>query len=341
MISANSYWSGRFNDWPSPRPAEPGYTLLVPVPGDLPVFLELALNVLARQDSDHRVETLVIPDKMTPAMTAITAGYAKTWQGPLRTLPLPLPERYVLPLMRNPGRNHGVQLIEGIGQARGSHVLLHDADLFLLDPGVLDERWVEASTDRLFALGVSPVWDSWYAERGFDLTATWELCADRDWLRSFPPAMHIGHEAEALGERHVFDTTLRAQLLSDPKRIRTHEIDDRIVHFNYVISTYRHFQNAKGSYADNKYRLLLIRLFVDLFATYAAPYNLPTLDELAQSLTSSDGPVTYPEPTAAASADYQAYRRNVDRILAGPWAAEKGADLAERLAPFDSRYATD
>ena len=338
MISPNSYWSGRFNDWPAPQPAEPGYTLLVPVPGDLPVFLELALNVLARQDAAHRIETLVIPDKMTPAMAAITAGYATTWKGPLRTLPLPLPERYVLPLMRNPGRNHGVQLIEGIGKARGSHVLLHDADLFLLDAGILDERYVEASTDDLVALGVSPVWDTWFVDHGYRLTATWELMAERNWLRAFPPAMHIGHEAEALGERHVFDTTLRAQLLSDQRRIRTSEIDERIVHFNYVISTYRHFQNAKATYADNKFRLLLIRLFVDLFATYDAPYNLPSLDELAQSLTRDDGAVSYPSATASAIADYQAYRRNVERILTGPWAAEKGADLSERLAPFDARY---
>jgi hypothetical protein len=339
MISANSYWSGRFNDWPAPSPAEPGYTLLVPVPGDLPVFLELALNVLARQDSAHRVETLVIPDKMTPAMTAITAGYASTWDGPLRTLALPLPERFVLPLMRNPGRNHGVQLIEGISNARGSHVLLHDADLFLLDAGVLDERWVEASTDKLYALGVSPVWDKWFTTRGYELTATWELLADRDWLRAFPPAMHIGHEAEALGERHVFDTTLRAQLLSDPRRIRTHEIEDRMVHFNYVISTYRHFQNAKGTFADDKFRLLLIRLFVDLFASYDAPYNLPSLDELAAALGGGDGPVSYPAVTPAAIADYQGYRRNVERILTGPWAAEKGADLSGRLGPFDAHYA--
>lgn len=338
MISPNSYWSGRFNDWPAPRPAEPGYTLLVPVPGDLPVFLELALNVLARQDAAHRVETLVIPDKMTPAMTAITSGYASTWDGPLRTLPLPLPERFVLPLMRNPGRNHGVQLIEGISNARGSHVLLHDADLFLLDAGVLDERWVEASTDKLFALGVSPVWDSWFTTRGYELTATWELCADRDWLRAFPPAMHIGHEAEALGERHVFDTTLRAQLLSDPRRIRTHEIEDRMVHFNYVISTYRHFQNAKGTFTDDKFRLLLIRLFVDLFARVEAPYNLPALDELASALGGRDAAVAYPAATPAAVADYQAYRRNVERILTGPWAAEKGAELSGRLAPFDAYY---
>lgn len=339
MISPNSYWSGRFNDWPAPQPAEPGYTLLVPVPGDLPVFLELALNVLARQEAAHRVETLVIPDKMTPAMSAITAGYAGTWKGPLRTLALPLPERFVLPLMRNPGRNHGVQLIEGISNARGSHVLLHDADLFLLDPAVLDERWVEASTDKLFALGVSPVWDSWFTTHGYELTATWELCADRDWLRAFPPAMHIGHEAEALGERHVFDTTLRAQLLSDPRRIRTHEIEDRIVHFNYVISTYRHFQNAKGTFTDDKFRLLLIRLFIDLFARQEAPYNLPGLDELAASLGRGEGAVAYPAATPAAIADYQAYRRNVERILTGPWAAEKGADLSGRLAPFDAYYA--
>ncbi len=340
MISPNAYWSARFSDWAKPRPASRGYTLLVPVPGDLPVFLELALDVLGRQASEHRIETLVIPDKLTPAMTEITEAHRSGWNGPLRTVPLPLPERFVLPRLRNPGRNHGVQLIEGVTQARGSHILLHDADLFLLDPATLDQRWIEADADGLHALGVSPVWDPWFLDHGFNLTATWELCAERDWLRAFPPAMHIGHEAEALGERHVFDTTLRAQMLSDPDRIRTHEIDEQFVHFNYVISTYRHYQNAKGRFVDDKYRLLLIRLFVDLFAQYPATYNLPTLEELAAGLNGADAPVRYPPATAGARADYQAYRANVRRILAGPWAAEKGADINERLAPFDDWYAS-
>jgi hypothetical protein len=39
-----------------------GYTVLLPVPADLPVFLQIALKSLLTQDQKHLVEILVIPD---------------------------------------------------------------------------------------------------------------------------------------------------------------------------------------------------------------------------------------------------------------------------------------
>ena len=47
----SAFWRIRFARWSSaPSGAvRPGYTLLLPVPGDLPVFLELALAVCRTQ----------------------------------------------------------------------------------------------------------------------------------------------------------------------------------------------------------------------------------------------------------------------------------------------------
>ncbi len=44
--------------------------------------------------------------------------------GRLTVVDLPLPEKWVLPRLRNPGRNHGVQTIAGLRHATSTHVIL-------------------------------------------------------------------------------------------------------------------------------------------------------------------------------------------------------------------------
>ncbi|QFG69772.1 glycosyltransferase family 2 protein [Ornithinimicrobium pratense] len=339
MSVLRRYWTSRFDQWGSRPEQRPGYTLLVPVPGDLPVFLELALQVLGTQGARGRVETLVIPDVVTPAMDAVVARHQADWAGPLELLRLPYPERVLLPRMRNPARNHGVQLLTGVSRTRARYIVLHDADLFLLSPDLLDERVALADREDLDVLGVDPVWDGWFAERGVHLAATWEMIARTDWLRSFPPSMHIGHDGEYDGEKHTFDTCLHPQAVSDPARREVVRSDD-VVHFNYVISTYRHFQRARGGFVDDQFRLLLIRLFVDIFAREEFDYGLPSLSELAEGLHDAQAPVTYPAADGTVRESYAGFRGKLDRILQGPWTppASRSA-VSEQLQAFDRYYA--
>lgn len=339
MSVLRRYWTSRFDRWKSRPEQQPGYAVLVPVPGDLPVFLELALQVLGTQRAQGRVETLVIPDVMTPAMEAVVARHRNDWDGPLQLLPLPYPERVLLPRMQNPARNHGVQLIAGVSSTRARYIVLHDADLFLLSPDLLDDRVALAGDEDLDVLGVDPVWDGWYAERGVHLAATWEMIARTDWLRSFPPSMHMGHDGEFDGEEHTFDTCLHPQAVSDPARRRVVRSED-VVHFNYVISTYRHFQRASGGFVDDQFRLLLIRLFIDIFAQEDFDYGLPSLAELANGLQDPQAPVAYPPADPTTRERYADFRAKLDRILDGPWTppASRSA-LAEQLRAFDRHYA--
>ena len=250
----------------------------MPVPGDLPVFLRVALAVLRHQQADHRVETLVIPDVVTPAVREIVEQTRADWPGPLRLQPLPVPERWVLPRLNNPGRNHALQLITGTAHSRASHMVLHDADLFLMEPDILDRQYATCAKRRLACLGVSPVWDPWFAAHDRYPAATWELCARADWLKSFVPALHMAHENELFGERHAFDTTLYPQAMTHPDLIGIEPSSD-IVHFNYVISHYRHFLSKTATpFTDNRFLLLFIRLLVDLFdASNSNGYRLPSL----------------------------------------------------------------
>lgn len=332
---ARAVWRTRLRRWGgSTDEPVPGYTLLVPVPGDLPVFLRIALAVCKLQDPEHRVATFVIPDVMTDAMRSIVDQERSGWSGPLELLHLPVPERALLPRLGDPGRNHAYQIITGVKAASSSHVVLHDADLFLPAATAHRQQFERASGSGCPVLGVEAAWDPWFAERGRTLAATWEMVAEVSWLKSFPPHRLMGHDAAVEGAVHTFDTTFWGQLHSAPDSIRIAPPDGGIVHFNYVISTYRKFVRTQGPFHDKMFRLLLIRAFVDLFDPGATMTGLPELDELVTGLRDARARVVYKPSDADV---YVAFRRKFSRILQGPWAG--GDDVAEAyLGPFDQFF---
>lgn len=343
------YWQARFARWPPAPPARtPGYTVLVPVPGDLPVFLDLALAVCRAQDSPGRVATLVVPDVLTDAVSRIVAREKPGWPGLLDSLALPRPERWILPRLGDPGRNHAVQLNTAVARAASTHVVLHDADLFLLEPDSHERQWAYAVEHDLDALGVDPAWDGWFAEHGLDLAATWEMTARTEWLRAFPPWRHIAHRAALDGddEEHVFDTMYWAESRTPGGRIAV-RAPGGIVHFNHVISTYRKFhafrrahrrEDAAGTgtaFGDPDFRLLLIRVLIDLFDTSGIRYDLPSANELAAGLGRPDATVTY---APADGATYHEFRPRLSQILTG-FPQPGGRSLDTALAAFDAFYA--
>ena len=339
-LSGAAYWERRLSRWRTKSVAAttPGYTLLIPVPGDIPVFLELALRVCATQSSAHRIRTLVIPDRPTKAIREIVRERQHNWAGPLDLTLLPRPERWLLPYLRSGSRNHGLQLIAGTEATTSSHIILHDADLFLLDPDLLDSQYEACRSRQLACLGVSPVWDVWFAEHGRQLAATWELTAATEWLRSWKPWRHMGHDADLWGERHTFDTTLWPQAQTPPQRIGVSDRSDGFVHFNYVITSFRHFQQRGSSYVDANFRLLLIALFVQLFADNPALTAVPSVAELAGGLAGS-GPAHYPAPADAPRGEYADFRTRFGRALHGISLAPDQAERADRaLQPFDEWY---
>lgn len=323
--------------WGRRRPAAPGYSLLVPVPGDLPVFARIALAVTRLQDPASRVETLVVPDIPSPAVDAVVAAAATDWAGPLRVVPLPLADRLVLPRLGDPGKNHGAQIVAATTASRATHVLLHDADLFLLAADVHEAEYRYAAAHGSAAVGVDGPWDPWFARHGRSLVATWEMCADVDWLRATPPFRLYGHDARLFGERHTFDTTFWAQCHTHPSRLAVLPRPDDVVHFNYVISSYRRFQRSgPGPFADDNLRLLLIRLFVDLFDPAGTGYAVPDRATLIRGLTDPDAPAVY---AGVDPAVYRAFRARVDGILTGAWVEpDRRSAAAGYLDPFDAHF---
>ncbi len=324
----------RWGHWPRQRGNVPGYTLLIPVPGDLPVFLRLALAVNRRQAHRHRVATVVIPDQPSARVSEIVGTARSDWPDELSVRYLPYPERWYLPRLASAWRNYGVQVVTGTAAARSTHVIFHDADLFSLGHSMLDEHYEECRDRALGCLGVSPVWDTWFADRGSHLAATWELCAAVEWMRSYPPHLHMAHHAVVLGEDHSCDVTLHPQVLSDPATIAVRAGAADFVHFNYVIGTYRDYQRSPTGFVDEHFRLLLIRVFIDMFDR-GQDYGVPSLSDLAEGLTNADAPVQYPAASDAAGT-YEGFRLKLGQILREQWSAD--SPNVPALSAFDDHY---
>jgi hypothetical protein len=280
----------------------------------------------------------VIPDRPSGRLAELVEKARPGWTGPLDLMLLPRPERWFLPFMKSGSRNHGLQVVSGVSSADSTHVILHDADLFLMADSLLDDQYRHCRDRELACLGVSPVWDPWFETKGLRLAATWEMVASIPWLRSFPPYRHIGHDAVMFGERHTFDTTLFAQAATDPSRVDYTDRGADFVHFNYVVTTYRHFQRHGPGFEDRNFRLLLIALFAHLFSQGAPPRGLPSLDELSTDAGRPGATVRYPRD-GEAPARRRDFRGRLNRLLDADLVAPKAArDAARALARFDQLY---
>lgn len=331
-------WRAAFGRWPAAPASEPGYTLLLPVPADLPVFLHLALANAAWQERTGRIETLVVPDMPSAAFTAALATALERHDpGPVRLVEPGRRARVMRRLANAPAANYFLQVHAGACAATGTHLLLHDADLFIEDRGFMARHYETARSSGAGCLGVSPAWDDWLREHGFDhVVATWELMLDLGWLRAFPPWHHRPGPAFLDGEWHVFDVTLRTQAVSPPDACRLHEATDSFEHFNWVIGVYRYFQQATGPFEDDRFLLLLVRLLSD---AYDAPApGLPDVAGLAAGIADPARTVTYVDPETPGK--YPTFRAKLERILAGPLFDDAtAARIRSGVAPFDAAFA--
>jgi len=333
-------WRLLYRRWRKPaRPPKAGYTLLLPMPGDFPFFLDIFARVFADKRSEHLVEALVIPDQVPPGFRERFDRLARSWPlGEIRLVPLrPLDQR-LANLVRNPGAYHWLQLVNGVEEATASHAFLHDADAFVTAADFYEARFEECVRRDLVCLGVNPAWHRWFAERGLaHITATWELLFDLAWLRKFAPWKHRGHDEVYEGESRIFDTTLWAQVMTPPGRIARVEGEGDYIHFNYAISTYRHFQNRRGPFEDETFRVLLIRLLIDAFDPGDWPYDTPGLDELGRGLADGSARVTY--RGEATAANYAGFRAQLQQLIDSPLLDDaQRAGVARGVLPFDRAF---
>jgi hypothetical protein len=344
-ILKNVAWRAMYRQWPrrAPRRLEPGYTVILPVPGDLPVFFRLALANVIAQDSTDRAGVVVVPDRPSRAIRAeFEARSAEMRAHRVRLTELPAKSRLMGHLTRgDPATNYFLQLHAAAAGTSTTHALLHDADLFLTDRGFLARHYRRCAERGLACLGVSAAWDDWLRDHGCDhVVATWELMFDMRWLRWFRPWRHRSHFAWKDSEWHGFDVMLATQAKTPPSLCELHpDAEDSFIHFNWVIGEYRHFQRSdERSTEDSRFVILLIRLLVDALGSQdgadSAP-DVPDVEQLARGLSDGSQRVTYVGPEAAGN--YADFQRAVRRLYDAPLFHERAAERIERaLAPFDA-----
>ncbi len=337
---ASRFWTTMYSKWRTAGKArKPGYTILMMVPGDLAVFLDLALDVCGAQDLTHCAEILVIPDRPTPEFRKRFAACAEERPNlPLRFVMLPLLDRMVTKKMNHPHHNYFLQVKNGIEFANTSHVLLHDADLFIVEPNFLKAHYEACVERNLVCMGLSPVWDQWYRDNNYaHVTATWELLIDVAWAQQFPPFEHHGHRGVINGVAHDFDATLLPQCKTAPERIGRHDKDWGFVHFNYVISTYRWFQREKRRFEDTNFRVLLVRLLIDACDRSGWVYDAPPVAELAKGLRDPSRRVTFTKQETRKN--YPEFRTKLAELIERGRLSEPQCESIRRgIVPFDKAF---
>jgi hypothetical protein len=341
MLNATLWKLFRSSWQAAPTVRTPGYSVLLAVPADLPVFLKIAMATINAQQNDGLIETLVIPDMPTDAFEqAYERAKAQWTNGPIRLVKLRPVERFITRRINSPHTNHWLQMVNGAEAATSTYALLHDADLFITDKSFLAGHYAAMKQRDLACLGINPVWDKWYAENGLShVTATWELLFNIEWARSFAAWMHRGHNGTVNGKEHEFDTMLLPQCLTPADRIARHQGDWGFVHFNYVICTYRWFQEAdragKGPYQDEFWRILLIRLLADAYESSETEADVPGLAELEKGLRGESRRVDYRGDKART--EYPEFRAKLQQLIeSGILDERKIRVLEEGIDPFDA-----
>lgn len=335
----NALWWLAYGRWPAPAAAVPGYTLLLTVPPDLPVFLHLAIEVCRQQDLTHLVETIVVPDRFDRGFRQHFQAATATWpEGRLRLCEPTLLDRAVRPLLRKPSLIHWLQLVAGVRTLRSTHAVLHDVDLFMLEPAFLRSLFETCRDGRLACVGSAPAPASapWARLPGFAHVVTlWELTFSAAWMREGPPTAMRPQNATLPQGKFWFETSLLAQARTDPRRIVRHRPAE-LVHFGWVIGGYRTFQRSRGSFEDDQFRLLLIRLLVDTFGPRHESGELPLYAALVRGLSDPAAPVHY---GAAARTNYPAFRREIERLLRSDlFSTDRKSTLCRGLEAYDSAF---
>jgi hypothetical protein len=333
-----------YPSWPQgDEQALDGYSILLPVPSDLPVFYRMAVQVIAHQSLKRANEVIVIPDLNSSAFEAVVSrdgpmiGSARlVYCGNSRAADA------VSKLYRRPNFLHAAQIIRGLSQARSKYALLHDADLFLFDNAFIDRLHEIISTRDLNALGVSTVWDPWYAQNCMPhVAATWEMMLSTRWAKSFDPILLTPHSNHVGSLYHKFDTLLYVQCLTAPESIEKVSMTDGFVHFSYVICTYRNFIQSKGPFIDNRFIIMLLRILIDEFDPGGHYPRVPSWAELVGAIGSTNSRIGFPDAPSGRDAYFEV-RSKLDRFLDLPMVSSDGkAGITRRLARFDEIYQWD
>jgi hypothetical protein len=308
-----------------------GFTVLLPVPSDLPVFVKLAIENISHQKSKSLEDVIVIPDHYTAAIdetvrrTADAVGLASC-----RVLRMPPKDQW---FARSSNFVHFMQIATGLAKVGTSHALLHDADLFMFDEGFLEKHFETCRQGDYAALGID--WRENIGPEKKKVAATWELMLNTRWARSFNRYRHRKHGIEVEGKTYGFDTLLFAQWMSPNEKIDVSNSGD-YCHLNFTIATFRRYSNRRSVFPDWQYKLLLLKLCILEYDDSGYDYKLPSKEEFLMALTGKSNKLTY--AIDKAKDYYPNFKRRLEYLIQKKVLTTKGIDpMREVIDAFDNQ----
>jgi hypothetical protein len=308
-----------------------GYTLLLPVPADLPVFVKLAIENVSRQSHNHLNELLIIPDNYTDNFEKLvrkaTAAHSLP---PWRIIKFSLKDKL---FAMSSNFVHFQQIVSGLAQVRTSYTLIHDADLFLLDKNFFEDHFAQCANNSHLTFGLD--WRKSIGPEKKNVAATWEIMVNTEWARSFNRFLHRKRAVIFNGDKYGFDTLLLAQYLSPSSKIGISS-NQNYCHLNFAIASYRRFRNSIGPFNDWQYKLLLLRLCICEYDDSSYNYGLPTDNEFIAALDGNSRKVTY--STVEAHEYYTKFKKRVDDLRQKKILTDKGIlPMLDVINRFDEK----
>ncbi|CAN5904458.1 hypothetical protein BH23PLA1_BH23PLA1_00110 [soil metagenome] len=332
-----------FGRWRRPCPFVEGYTVLLPSPMDMPFLLRYALEGLARIDTTHCKQILVVPDGWGDDRGAALRQVVRESDDPrVELVELRPIDTFIIRRMRPPGcaDTHWMLVVNGTTFTRCEHAFLHDADAFFLEDDGLERQYRECRDREMYTLGVTARCDPYFESKGFQIPGTWELMYSTRWARNRGPYALKGGLRPTPDGPQEFDSMLHAQYLDYPTgRVGVMERPPRLVHFNGTIFTYRIFRDRAGqTVVDELFRVLLLALLEDQIPAADGRRVVPTVEELARGLNDPSASVSYGSDRA--TREYPTFRGMIDELCEAPiFLGERGDRLRESLRPFDDHFA--
>lgn len=329
-----------YNSWPVFNlPARKGYSVLLPLPGDLPVFLKFTFDWLKLQKRDNLVEILVIPDRLTKDFSqAFKETRSENRHLPMRLAPLTsldrLTNRIALSL-KDVYKTHPLQIVRAINNLSSEHALLSDADVFMIDKNFIERQYKICLEKDLFCLGADKAWDNWFEENNIKhIVSTWQLMFRTAWVRRFRPFQIFPGRTRIGGKRHNLDVFYLVQYLTSPEKISNNNCDTDFVHLGNIILTYNKFRVSRGPFEDSSCKILFIRMLADAYNCVHAGRCIPDMQELIKGIKDPQVKVTYLDKNIPAN--YLKFRNKMQRIIdSGILSDEKIKKIKSSLELFD------
>jgi hypothetical protein len=337
-----------FGRWRRSQPLVAGYTILLPMPMDMPFLLRFALEGLRHLNSENCSQIVVIPDGWGDDGGKTFRAVVAACDDPrVELVELRPGIRFYIQKIQTrrthesaASWSHWAMIVEGTASARSEYVFLHDADAFFVDANALERQYRECRDRAMDTLGVQVRTDAFFQRIGYAIPGTWEMMYSVPWARRRNPLTLKGMWQSTAHGVQEFDTMLYPQYLDYPTgKIGVMAEPPRVVHFHGTIMTYRTLKDYAGRpLVDMLFRLLLLSILEDLLPAPDGRRILPPPGELARGLTDPSASITYNSETA--TREYPIFRRQIDELCASPtFAGPRANRIRELIQPFDEHYA--